>query len=45
LAQDLASFVLASLEGAIVLSRASKDTAPLKRSAQSVRRALRAQIG
>ena len=45
LAQDLASFILSSLEGAIVLSRAAKDTGPLKRSAESVCRALRAQIG
>lgn len=45
LAEDLASFVLAALEGAIVLSRAAKDTAPLRRSVESVRRALTAQIG
>jgi TetR/AcrR family transcriptional regulator, lmrAB and yxaGH operons repressor len=44
LAQDLATYVLSALEGAIVLSRAARDTAPLRRCADSVRRGLRAQI-
>jgi TetR/AcrR family transcriptional repressor of lmrAB and yxaGH operons len=39
-ARDLAVFVLAALEGAIVLSRAAKDPAPLLRSARFVRQAV-----
>jgi len=44
LAEDLAPYVLSTLEGAIVLSRAAKDTTPLRRSADAVRRGLNAQI-
>ena len=44
LAEDLGAYVLAALEGAIVLSRAAKNTLPLQRSGEAVRRGLRAQI-
>jgi TetR/AcrR family transcriptional regulator, lmrAB and yxaGH operons repressor len=37
-ARDLAGFILSALEGAIVLSRAAKDAAPLRQSARYVRR-------
>jgi TetR/AcrR family transcriptional repressor of lmrAB and yxaGH operons len=36
-AADLAGFILSALEGAIVLSRAAKDPAPLRRCARFVR--------
>lgn len=44
-AEDIAAYVLAALEGAIVLSRAAKNTNPLQRSGEAVRRGLRAQLG
>jgi TetR/AcrR family transcriptional repressor of lmrAB and yxaGH operons len=39
-ARDLAGFVLSALEGAIVLSRAAKDPAPLLQSARFVRQVI-----
>jgi TetR/AcrR family transcriptional repressor of lmrAB and yxaGH operons len=40
IAADLAGFVLSALEGAIVLSRAAKDPAPLRQSAKFVRQVI-----
>jgi len=39
-AKALAGFILSAMEGAIVLSRAAKDTAPLLQSARFVRQAI-----
>jgi AcrR family transcriptional regulator len=41
-AAELATFILASLEGAIVLSRAAKSVVPLERTARFVRNAVAA---
>jgi AcrR family transcriptional regulator len=43
-ATELATFVLAALEGAIVLSRASKNTAPLQRTGRIVHLAVVAAL-
>jgi AcrR family transcriptional regulator len=43
-ATELATFVLAALEGAIVLSRASKNTAPLARTGRIVHLAVEAAL-
>jgi TetR/AcrR family transcriptional repressor of lmrAB and yxaGH operons len=43
-ARALASYVLSSLEGAIVLSRAEKSVAPLERTAAFVVQTVRAQL-
>ena len=43
-AAELATFVLSALEGAIVLSRASKSTAPLQRTARFVHQAVDASL-
>ncbi|MBV8838533.1 MAG: TetR/AcrR family transcriptional regulator [Alphaproteobacteria bacterium] len=43
-AQALASYVLSSLEGAIVLSRAAKSTAPLEATGAFVVRTVRARL-
>ena len=39
-ALDLATYVLAALEGAIVLSRSTKTVAPLKRTARYIHETL-----
>ncbi len=44
-AEEFSAYVLSALEGAIVLSRAAKDTTPLQRSGAAVQRGLRAQLG
>jgi AcrR family transcriptional regulator len=44
LAMDLASYILASLEGAIILSRTSKSVKPLEQTAQFVLHTLEAKL-
>jgi AcrR family transcriptional regulator len=43
-ATELATFILAALEGAIVLSRASRNTAPLQRTARFVHQAVESAL-
>jgi hypothetical protein len=44
LADELATFVLCALEGAIMLSRAEKNVAPLEKTARSVESAIRKRL-